>query len=425
MQQSLNSQSRRQFWHRSLTLTFPSIWGEAQFSGWSRGILSTPSAEGSGNPVAYEPNTRITTFVPALTGWRTPFTGSGAAQQNRTSSVVPRPSCTCALECPSTLPDYPFVVLELTVTLMICLWDGPNLFASGLVSGWLEKFRARELQLRPPPGSFPSMRRCHQPRVVVALEHVGVALRAGGYGASPRPLYSHPMPIARTRWVDDHGYETHKPPNRPPHQVAHASWLSAAGNWASDWACQTARGELSALQGVLSPIEPQLTGSPPPRHRLAFSLIEKIANGNNAADGCTLPCMSMNHRRYGIACEPCRGLRRREPGSGSCHEGRDRPSARIHMVVEKPFLYALRDKVTGLILVAGSRAGAVGEDGGTEYWRFDPRPSAKAALVCTDCDDRRRDHHRQSGLIVCEFIVAYLPVATLPMGTVGPRGVLA
>jgi serine protease inhibitor len=36
---------------------------------------------------------------------------------------------------------------------------------------------------------------------------------------------------------------------------------------------------------------------------------------------------------------------------------------RIHMVVDKPFVYALRDKATGLVLIAGYGAAAEGKDG--------------------------------------------------------------
>jgi hypothetical protein len=53
-------------------------------------------ADRVGNPLAYEPNTRIATFVPALTAWVRHSAGSGAAQQNIvycTSSIVTKAVC--------------------------------------------------------------------------------------------------------------------------------------------------------------------------------------------------------------------------------------------------------------------------------------------------------------------------------------------
>lgn len=70
MQQRQNSQPRHQLWHRSLTSTFRSIWGGAPFQDGPGGSSQRLRlrAECVGIPLAYQPNTRITTFVPALTG---------------------------------------------------------------------------------------------------------------------------------------------------------------------------------------------------------------------------------------------------------------------------------------------------------------------------------------------------------------------
>jgi hypothetical protein len=89
---------------------------------------------------------------------------------------------------------------------------------------------------------------------------------------------------------------------------------------------------------------------------------------------------------------------------------------RIHVLVDKPFVYALRDKATGLVLIAG-------------YWggRRPPIEPPPTTTACATMQDRARDARyskqalcadRRSMPISCGLIQFYVDHQTVSGGQI-------